>query len=65
MALRIDALRATADRVLELVRKREKEYTRLQRTAHQSLESLEAGSKYFESIAGYRENLPRFIDAHQ
>jgi hypothetical protein len=58
-------LRERAQHLLELVARNAAQWHQLQSAALSALRELQRGGQFLQSIGGYRENRPKFLDSHQ
>jgi hypothetical protein len=62
-ASQIAALCGRIGHILELAEKRAEELRLLQTAACEELRELQTGGQFLQSMQGYRENHPKFVDA--
>ncbi|MBZ5495460.1 MAG: hypothetical protein LAP85_03585 [Acidobacteriia bacterium] len=65
VASRASDLSERARQLLQLIERNIAGFGTLQRTARESLQELKLGEQFLQSVRGYRENRPKFIDARQ
>ncbi len=61
----VTGLTARVQHLLELVKRNAAQCAQLQSLARKSLQELQRGERYLQSMRGYRENQPRFFDSCQ
>ncbi len=54
-----------AHHLLALIERNAAQYRELQRASQDALHELQVGGQFLQSVRGYRENQPRFLDARQ
>jgi flagellar hook-associated protein FlgK len=65
ISARTSSLRERAQHLLELIARNAAQWHQLQSAAQSALQELQRGGQFLQSVGGYRENRPRFVDSRQ
>ncbi len=65
MSASATCLKARAQTLLDLLGRNAAKCKQLQNAAQAGLRELQRGGEFLQSMRGYRENRPRYLDSHQ
>jgi hypothetical protein len=62
---RAATLHSRVHHLLEIIERNAAQCRQLQREAQNALQELQRGGQFLQSVRGYRENQPKFLDTHR